>query len=183
MIFILILVFHLCITFYFFPATKIAEIETEKADVFAEMRAVLDFVQILALLLEAGQSIPCAFIALETELKEKSCKQAVQSVLRLKTQGLPFGMALEKVSHGLGSQMLSEFFMELAHAVKMGSAMIPVLNRRNHVLNENINTALEERVAKAPIKMLFPVVLFILPIIFLLLAGGLIKEIGSVLSN
>jgi tight adherence protein C len=76
----------------------------------------------------------------------------------------------------------ARIFETIRISTKYGSRLVNDLDLISSHFQAELNSIIEEVVAKAPIKMIFPLVLFIFPVLFILLAGSSFQEFISVLN-
>ena len=92
--------------------------------------------------------------------------------------GLSFG---EAVNHTLADDepelVLRDILENLSLSLKLGSPLIQILNHLSFHFRLMATCRLEELANEAPVKMIFPLVIFIFPVIFILLGSGAIESL------
>jgi tight adherence protein C len=142
-----------------------------------------DFIDFMLLNLEAGSNIEHAFFQASSNLEPGLLKKQTQKVIALSNIGLSFGEAMEAV---LKEEQLLFVFKELLEnltlSLKLGSPLAQILNHLSLHFRLLATSRLEEVAAEAPVKMIFPLVLFIFPVIFILLGSGAIQKLIQALN-
>lgn len=139
-------------------------------------KALPDFLDMLATTVQAGialnqamaYAVPVAHGALGDEIKE------CLSQIRL---GRSHGDALRAAAKRVNQPQLSATITAITQAEKLGANISMVLNElAADVRNARIMTV-EEQAAKLPIKMVFPMALFLLPALFSIIFGAVAAEL------
>jgi tight adherence protein C len=84
--------------------------------------------------------------------------------------------ALSGIRERLGVDEVKSFISSILQAEKLGVGMVQVLRVQSSEVRELRRQRAEEEAMKAPIKMLFPLVLFIFPSLFIVLLGPAIIQ-------
>jgi tight adherence protein C len=150
------------------------------SEFFTSLEAA-DFCDFISLVLESGGNFEkalqvgcCAFTSAQgTILSNRlrgflACGADVVEAL---------SAAAADAGHGGGAEVARA----CALSSRMGSGVGPVLVQVAETLRGRVSMALEERAARLPVLMLFPLVVFILPVIVLLLTGGAVSEFAKML--
>jgi tight adherence protein C len=104
--------------------------------------------------------------------------------LRRTMQDIQLGMdradALDSMAERAGVQDLQRFLTALRQAGRYGLPIATVLRAQSAELRERRRQAAEEHAMKIPVKVLFPLVLFILPTLFIVVLGpGILRFIDA----
>jgi tight adherence protein C len=104
--------------------------------------------------------------------------------LRRTMQDIQLGMdrsdALDAMAERTGVQDLQRFLGALRQAGRYGLSIASVLRAQSKELRERRRQAAEEHAQKIPVKVLFPLVLFILPTLFIVVLGpGVIRFLDA----
>lgn len=142
--------------------------------------ALPDALDLLVITVEAGLSLNAAILKVGEELKIRNT--AISDEFLLVHQDLRTGQTREKALRNLASRNSIEdlkiFVGSLVIADKLGTSVAQTLRAQSDSLRTRVRQRLEEKAAKASLKMLFPLVLFILPTLFIVLLGpGVIRVI------
>jgi tight adherence protein C len=91
--------------------------------------------------------------------------------------------ALSAAAGDVGHAGGCEVARACALSARMGNGVSGALAQSAQSLRAYVATTLEERAARLPVLMLFPLVVFILPVIVLLLTGGAVVEFAKMLAT
>jgi len=93
--------------------------------------------------------------------------------------GIPRARALENLLARTDVADLRTFVHAFAHAERYGIPIAQVLRVQSGELREKRRQRAEERAQKIPVKLVFPVVLCILPALFIVLAGPAVIRVSE----
>ena len=141
------------------------------------------FLDACVLCLDAGLSLPFAFEEAATRLQSPETLDYARRVLRHYALGATFSQALENSKNSLTNDFFNEVGDALLVSLRLGSDISAALDGLAQQYRAQAKSQVEEMAARAPVKMLFPLVLFILPVIFILLGSGTIEQLLSSFSQ
>jgi tight adherence protein C len=147
-----------------------------KEDVRAELPDALD---LLAVSVEAGLGFDGA-IAKLTEHMEGSLAEEFSLTLNAMRIGESRADALKKMAERVPAPELSAFVRAIIQADQLGISLGRILRVQAADTRLRRQAAAEEKAMKAPIKMLFPTVLFIFPAMFIVILGPAMMNILEV---
>ncbi|HVO33452.1 MAG TPA: type II secretion system F family protein [Elusimicrobiota bacterium] len=127
------------------------------------MQAGSDFQIALAYYVEKGPSGP-----LRDEL------ELVQSEIRT---GMPRVEALRRLRDRIPEPSLQETARTIIHGIEMGASLVPLLRMQSRALRQRRAYQAEKRAAVAPLKLMFPLFVFIFPTLFVILFGPVIVHV------
>ena len=141
-------------------------------------RALPDALDLLVISVEAGLGLNAAILRVGSDLAIR-CPQLADEFNRV-NQELRTGVAREKALRNLSERNQIEdlriFVGALILADKLGTSIADTLRSQADSLRTRIRQKAEEQAARSGIKLLFPLVLFILPALIMILMGpGLIS--------
>lgn len=143
-----------------------------------QLQEAADFVDFILLNLEAGINIEQSFFQAANNLEKGELKKGAEKMLALCRIGFSFGEALNFVLNTKNfDASLKELLENLSLSMKLGSPLVKVLHQQGLHFRLIAAARLEELANEAPVKMIFPLVLFIFPVIFILLASGAIENL------
>ena len=87
--------------------------------------------------------------------------------------------ALRELASSYECEQLSRIVDSIVRSLRFGSALTELLEEAAAQSRANYRTALEERVAKAPVKMMLPTGTLILPAMLLLVLGPILLELAG----
>ncbi|WP_236939304.1 type II secretion system F family protein [Evansella clarkii] len=135
-----------------------------------------DFLDLLTVSIEAGLGFDSALTKVVAK-KEGVLSTEFQRCLEEMRLGKTRKEALSGVRSRLQLEDMSAFIGAIIQAEQMGIGMVQVLRVQSNEIRNKRKQRAEEQAMKAPIKMLFPLVLFIFPCIFIVLLGPAIIQI------
>jgi tight adherence protein C len=128
------------------------------------------FVDQLALAVEAGMSFDAALSYL-TEANQGPLADEMRRVLTELRVGESRRMAVRNFAERVGSDEAMAFANAVLASDQLGSPLAGILRSQAADLRHRRQMFAEERAQKAPVKMLFPMVIFILPVMFVIILG------------
>ena len=153
---------------FFFPDTLITFRTRSRRDrIQAELPDALD---LLAVSVEAGMGFDGAITKL-TEHMDGPLAEEFGLTLGEMRIGESRGEALRKMADRVGTQDMAAFTRAIIQADQLGISLGRILRLQAAESRNRRQAAAEERAMKAPIKMLFPTVMFIFPAMFIVILG------------
>ena len=132
-----------------------------------------DALDLLVITIEAGLGLNAALVRVGEDLHLR-CRSLAEEFGRV-NQDLRTGLSREEALRRLSDRNRVEdlriFVGALILADQLGTSIADTLRAQADSLRTRIYQRAEERAAKASIKMLFPLVMFILPALFIILMG------------
>jgi tight adherence protein C len=153
-----------------------SKIRTRQESIRAQLPDALD---LLAVSVEAGLGFDAAVAKLTESLEGPLIDEfnLTQSEIRV---GESRPEALRKLSERAGVSELSAFTRALIQADTLGISLGRILRVQAADTREKRQAMAEERAMKAPIKMLFPTVLFIFPAMFIVAIGPAFLQLSTI---
>ncbi|WP_253701808.1 type II secretion system F family protein [Bacillus sp. FJAT-27445] len=143
------------------------------------LKELPDTLDLLTVSLEAGLGFDAAISKLVSK-KEGILAEEFQRSLEEMRLGKLRREALGGVRDRLeGVDSVKNFISSILQAEKLGIGMVQVLRAQSVEVREQRKQRAEEAAMKAPIKMLFPLVLFIFPSLFIVLLGPVVMQFIS----
>lgn len=97
--------------------------------------------------------------------------EEVQRVLREMQLGNPRVQALQRFAYRTGVDVIELFVSAVVQADKLGIGLVRVLRIQAAEVRRKQRADAQERAMKAPIKIIFPLVLFVFPALFIIVLG------------
>lgn len=144
-----------------------------------------DALDLLVICMEAGLGIDQALVRVGDEIK-LTCPplaEELRGVAQEQRAGKPRLDAWRGMSERLDVDFVREFVTMLVQTERFGTPIAGALGQFADSLRSNRTQEAEERAAKAGIKLLFPLVFFIFPSIFVVLLGPAILHLGQSISD
>jgi tight adherence protein C len=139
------------------------------------LRELPDVLDLMTVSLEAGLGFDAALSKLISK-KEGVLAGEFRRCLEEIRLGKTRREALTGVKERLDLEELKVLISSILQAEKLGIGMVQVLRIQSQEVREQRKQRAEEEAMKAPIKMLFPLVLFIFPSLFIVLLGPAIIQ-------
>jgi tight adherence protein C len=146
------------------------------------LKALPDTIDLLTVSVEAG----LGFDAAASKIGEKvtgPLGDEFRQYLRLVRMGTVRREAMRELGDRSGVSDLHTFATGLIQADQLGVSMSKVLRVQSEEMRRRRRQRAEEKAMKAPIKMLFPLVFFIFPTIFIVLLGPAVIQLISVFAD
>jgi tight adherence protein C len=141
-----------------------------------------DILDLLTVSVEAGLGFDSAVAKISEKMKGPLIDE-MKVFLREMQLGESRAGALKSLSDRLELPSMVSFTRSIIQADQLGISLARVLRVQAHDLRNKRQMAAEEKAMKAPIKMLFPTVLFIFPAMFIVILGPammtLMKQFSS----
>lgn len=128
----------------------------------------VEFVDYMILSLDSGHNIQQAFFLSTLHLSQGTFQHDCFEVLKLYELGHSFGHALAASIELPLSPISRDIFENLMIGMRYGVSVATTLSRLSAQVKLNLMSKLEELAHEAPIKMIFPLVIFIFPVLFIL---------------
>jgi tight adherence protein C len=129
-----------------------------------------DALDLLAVSVEAGLGFDGAITKLTEHMDGPLAEEFALSLGEMRI-GESRSEALKKMSERVGSPAMAAFTRAVIQADQLGISLGRILRLQATEARNRRQAAAEERAMKAPIKMLFPTVLFIFPAMFIVILG------------
>jgi tight adherence protein C len=132
-----------------------------------------DFFDTVNLLLEAGMGLDLALSEVSKKIKGPIADEFFQTL-----EDMKLGKSRREAFYDLRKRVPSDSFQSvitsLIQADQLGIGMAKVLGNLTVRIREQRREAAREQAMKAPVKMLFPMVFFIFPALFIVILGPLV---------
>jgi tight adherence protein C len=136
-------------------------------------KALPDALDLLTSCVEAGLSFDLALQRVTDQLPQGPLRQELETFLSQTKMGRTRKEALQSLARRAGVDELRSLCSALIQAGEMGAPIGPVLRAQSRQLRALRGQRLQKAAAQAPVKLLFPLLVFILPVVFLVLFGPL----------
>jgi tight adherence protein C len=142
-------------------------------------RSVPDALDLLVVCVEAGISLDAAIlrVARELRLAHRDLSHELLIVNRKTNAGVPRETALRGLWQRTGVEELRALVSSMIQSEKWGTSIATVLRVSAETLRRKRRQLAEKRAKMAPVKMTFPLVLFVLPALFIVIMGPAIAQI------
>ncbi len=149
-----------------------------KARQKAVIRALPDALDLVTTCVEAGLGLDAA-LARVAEKSKGPLAEEISRMLREAAMGKLRREALMEMGERIGVEELSSFINSVIQAEQLGVGIAQVLRVQSEQLRMRRRQRAEQSAHEAPIKMLFPLVLFIFPAFMLVILGPAVIRIAQ----
>jgi tight adherence protein C len=143
-------------------------------------RQMPDMIDLLIVTIEAGLGI-LASMRVASETLRDPLGQELRLTLQEQRMGLSVGEAITSLGRRADCENMRIFVRALTQGEKLGVSIGKTMRDLAEEMRKRRKAAAEERAQKMPIKMLFPLLFFIFPAIFIVLLVPAFIQIGSLL--
>jgi tight adherence protein C len=126
---------------------------------------VPNFVDRLAVAMEAGLSFDSALTHIIEKMRGPLAEE-LRIVLAEVSVGESRRGALQRLAERIDAPEVGSFASAILQAEQLGMSVSGILREQANDVRHRRHLAAEEKAMKAPVKMLFPIVIFILPVMF-----------------
>ncbi|MFD3157171.1 type II secretion system F family protein [Haloimpatiens sp. FM7330] len=169
-IIVIFIIIFLNVFFKFYISRKI---EIRKKIILKELPYTLDLITVSV---EAGLSFDGAMARVVSIISGELCDEFSKSLKEIR-MGIQRKIALKNMSERCDVKEVSTLVTALIQADELGVSLGKVLRIEASNLRERRKQAAREKAMKAPIKMLFPLIFFIFPSIFIIILGPAVIKI------
>lgn len=152
-------------------------IDTRKKMIVRDLPYTLDLITVSV---EAGLSFDGAMARVIANINGQLCDEFAKTLKEIR-MGIQRKVALKNMSDRCEVKELSMLLTSLIQADDLGVGLSNVLRIESAGLREHRKQIAREKAMKAPIKMLFPLIFFIFPSIFIIILGPAIIKIMKIL--
>ena len=149
-------------------------------------RSVPDALDLMVVCVEAGISLDAAIlrVAREVRLAHVDLAHELTVVNRKTNAGIPRDVALRGLWQRTGVEEIRALVSSMIQSEKWGTSVATVLRVSADTLRRKRRQTAEKKAKQAPLKMTLPLVLFILPALFIVIMGPalvqVIQEFGKI---
>jgi len=139
-------------------------------------RTLPDAIDLMVVCVEAGLGLDMAMTRVAERMKGPLAEEFARSINEMKI-GKTKQEALRAVASRAGSHNLASFLSMIIQGIQMGVSMGHILRIQSDSMRTVRRQRAQEQAMKAPVKMLFPLVLFIFPALFVVILGPAVIQI------
>jgi pilus assembly protein TadC len=133
-----------------------------------ELPPMLDLLQ---LCIEAGMSMNAALVRVAEEYKGSPLADLFRQTFQEMNLGVPLNEAFTHMGERAKVADIKFFATAVIQADKLGLSLADNLKNHARLVRETLRSKTREKIQKLPIKMIIPLILFIMPAIFTVVAG------------
>lgn len=144
-------------------------------------KALPDVLDLFVVCIEAGLSLNAAVHRVANEIKEvsKDFYNELQITAAELRTGIPWDEAFEGLGKRTGVQSLRSMAALMIQSNKMGTSLGQSFRTQSEFTREQRTLRSEEAAAKLPVKMIFPLVMLILPAMFVVTVGPAVIHVKA----
>ena len=131
------------------------------------MKQLPEVLDLLCVSVQAGLSFDAALRRIVERMKGPLIEECIRMLDDVR-MGLPRRQALRMMGERCGVQEVSLFVTSIIQAERLGTSLGKTLNNQAINMRERRRQTIKAEAMKAPVKMIFPMVLFIFPSIFVI---------------
>jgi tight adherence protein C len=150
--------------------------ERRRAEV---QRHLPDAIDLLEICVASGMGIDMAWNAVSDEIRRVSPVLADEMELAsLETSlGVVRATAMRHMAERTGAEDISSLVALLVQSERFGTGLVDALHTFAHSMRESRSQRTEEAAEKMSVKLLFPMVLFIFPVLFIIMCGPALLQL------
>lgn len=157
---------------YYYPLIRLnSQIEQRRRSIF---RALPDFVDLLTICLEAGMGLDAALNLVVRKGQPGPLRDELERTLKEIRVGKTRSQAMKDMARRLDMKEVTSFVVAVVQAEQIGGNLSNTLKVQSEIARESRWQKAQEMAQKAPVKMLFPMLLLIFPNIFLMIFGPIL---------
>jgi tight adherence protein C len=143
-------------------------------------RALPGALDLIVVCLEAGLGINAALLRVANELEGTPLGRELKQMVHEIAAGLPLEDALRTFARRSRVEETHAMVTAIIQAEKLGSSIAVTFRVQAETLRERYKMKIKEKIQKIPIKILFPLVFFIFPALFVVVLGPAILSVLDV---
>ena len=143
-------------------------------DILKELPTALE---VISLCVEAGLSLEQGLTKYLQNSKPQSLKSEFTKVLEQTKMGSSRKDSLQSMSSRLNLTDVSLFVTSVVHAERFGTGMAKTLRQLAITMRDKQVQRAEKAIQELPVKMLLPLLLFIMPVTFLIIFGPILLDL------
>ncbi|MGI4790745.1 MAG: type II secretion system F family protein [Janthinobacterium lividum] len=145
-------------------------------------RALPEVIDLLVVSVEAGMGLDGAMAKVTEKMRGPLADEMAQA--RQETQiGKTRAQALKDMASRLEMREIKTFVAAVAQADQLGTSIVRVLRAQSVMARAAKIQAVREQAARLPVTLLFPLVFFVFPAVFVVLLGPSLIRLASVLGT
>lgn len=145
-----------------------------------ELPGALD---LMVVCLEAGLGINSALLRVAKEMEGSPLGHELKRASDEVSAGIPLPDALRNFAKRTEASDVNTIVSSIVQAQKMGSGLVQTFRVQSDSLREKTKTKIKEKIYKIPIKIIFPLVFFIFPALFIVILAPAFISIMKTLSH
>ncbi|MBI2303765.1 MAG: type II secretion system F family protein [Chloroflexi bacterium] len=141
-------------------------------------KSLPDALDLITICIEAGYGLDAALAKVGEKTKGPLADEIGRALLEINL-GKPRSQALRDMAQRVRVSEFQSFIATIIQAEQMGVSIADIMRVHSDSMRIKRRQEAEEQAMKAPVKMLFPLVLFILPAMFIVILGPVAMRIAA----
>ncbi|MEB3284983.1 MAG: type II secretion system F family protein [Candidatus Sericytochromatia bacterium] len=160
---------------FFYPIFALQkESSKRRAVILRQLPTTLD---LLTVCVEAGLSLQAALQKVVEKTRPNPLREEIDQVLREIQLGRPRGDALKDMARRVGIKEVNSVVLSMVQAEAMGTSVSKSLRVQSEIARDARMQRAQEQAMQAPVKLSFPLVFFIFPVVFIVIFGPVALEL------
>ncbi|MEB3197240.1 MAG: type II secretion system F family protein [Candidatus Sericytochromatia bacterium] len=160
---------------YWYPVLVLRqEGDRRRNAILKQLPTVLD---LLTVCVEAGLSLQASLQKVVEKTRPSPLREEIDQVLREIQLGRPRGDALKEMARRVGLKEINSVVMSMIQTEAMGTSVAKSLRVQSEIARDNRIQRAQEQAMQAPVKLSFPLVFFIFPVVFIVIFGPVALEL------
>lgn len=160
---------------YWYPRHALNQEGTKRRT--AILRALPATLDLMTICVEAGLSLQAAMFKVVEKGRPGPLRDEIDQVLREVQLGRPRGEALKDMGRRIDLKEVNSVVLSMVQAEATGTSVAKALRIQSEVARDGRWTRAQEQAYQAPVKLSFPLVFFIFPVMFLVIFGPVALEL------
>jgi tight adherence protein C len=172
---IFILVVGAAVGGYWYPIFSLnTEASRRKTAILRTLPTTLD---LMTICVEAGLSLQAAMLKVVEKSRPSPLREELDQTLREIQLGRPRADALKQMAKRVNMKEINSVVLAMVQAEAMGTGIAKSLRIQSEIARDNRMQRAQEQAMQAPVKLSFPLVLFIFPVVFIVIFGPVALEL------
>jgi Flp pilus assembly protein TadB len=160
---------------FMYPVFALQREGSQRRDrILKQLPTTLD---LLTVCVEAGLSLQAGLQKVVEKTRPSPLREELDQVLREIQLGRPRGDALREMARRVGLKEVNSVVLAMVQAEAMGTGIAKSLRIQSEIARENRVQRAQEQAMQAPVKLSFPLVFFIFPVVFIVIFGPVALEL------
>lgn len=143
----------------------------------AILRTLPTTLDLMTICVEAGLSLQAAMIKVVEKSRPSPLREELDQALREIQLGRPRADALKEMAKRINLKEINSVVLAMVQAEAMGTGIAKSLRIQSEIARDNRMQRAQEQAMQAPVKLSFPLVLFIFPVVFIVIFGPVALEL------
>lgn len=143
----------------------------------AILRTLPTTLDLMTICVEAGLSLQAAMVKVVEKSRPSPLREELDQALREIQLGRPRGDALKEMGRRINLKEVNSVVLSMVQAEAMGTSVAKSLRIQAEIARDNRMQRAQEQAMQAPVKLSFPLVFFIFPVVFIVIFGPVALEL------